>query len=201
MKYLVVLKYGGWKSWVFRAGLWEYQEGLRSSRRIQNWSKEHHPFRSLLLFIPSPQSRSILLFVRLTIFSPDGCLFSDDAPLPQEAHHFWEDCAALNIISLFYFVCLLWATPCGMPSFPDQGLNMQPLSCQCRVLTPGPPGKSHCFFVLCCSLIIYSALISFVLVGELVTALQLSIWALGPGKLGYRFVYQLCDSGQVTLPF
>ena len=108
MKYLVVLKYGGWKSWVFRAGLWEYQEGLRSSRRIQNWSKEHHPFRSLLLFIPSPQSRSILLFVRLTIFSPDGCLFSDDAPLPQEAHHFWEDCAALNIISLFYFVCLLW---------------------------------------------------------------------------------------------
>ena len=129
MKYLVVLKYGGWKSWMFRAGLWEYQEGLRSSRRIQNWSKEHHPFRSLLLFIPSAQSRSILLFVTLTIFSPDGCLFSDDAPLPQEAHHFWENCAALTIISLFYFVCLLWATPCGMLGFPDQELNMQPLLC------------------------------------------------------------------------
>ena len=43
--------------------------------------------------------------------------------------------------------------------------------CQCRVLSTGPPGKSPYFFVLCRSLIIYSALISFVLVGELVTAL------------------------------
>ena len=89
-------------------------------------------------------------------------VFSLMTHLPLEAHHFWANYVALNIISLFYFLCLLWATPCGMPSFPDPGLNMQPLPYQCRVLTTGPPGKFPYFCMLCCNLIIYNALISYI---------------------------------------
>ena len=122
MKYLVVLKYGGWKSWMSRAGLWEYSEGLRSSRRIQNWSKEHHPFRSLLLLIPSPQSRSILLVVTLIIFSPDGCLFSDDTPPPGSPALLGKLCGSKHYFLVLFSLLALGHTRCHA-KLPGPGIE------------------------------------------------------------------------------
>ena len=44
---------------------------------------------------------------------------------------------------LFSLSALKWALSTTPPSFPDQGWNLCPLQWKCRVLTPGPPGKSQ----------------------------------------------------------
>ena len=54
----------------------------------------------------------------------------------------------LILFYLFIFVCLFWGL-CGAAYgvlVPQPGIN--PMSLQCRVLTTGPPGKSHILFIL-----------------------------------------------------
>ena len=62
-----------------------------------------------------------------------------------------ESKALLKFIVFFFFKFIWWQwvlAVAGGIKFSDQESNPEPLHWECRVLTAGPPGKSHQSFFL-----------------------------------------------------